>query len=70
MKYYVTFLGLCAPWSKFETLKEARKYLNNCKKEDKKESKWKLKDEYQYSKNSYRLVFGCNLYSAGSIHKI
>lgn len=69
-KYYISFGGYSAPSQTFKTLKDARKYLNECKKQDKKESKFKLKDEYQHLKNSYKLVFGCNLYSCASIHKI
>lgn len=72
MKYYVTFAGLTAPWNQFETKKQAQKFLATCKRNDKKQSKHVLRDEYQKSKDRYRLTFGCgyNLYSSGSIHKI
>lgn len=71
--YKIVFAGYECFKETYATLKDARKVLNECKKEDKQNCRTRFKHakiKVTSTKNSYKIEFGINLYSAGSIVKI
>lgn len=66
--YSIQYLGSERPAGNFTTITEARKELNASKKEDKTACRKRFKTaKVTSTKDSYKIEFGCNLYSAASI---
>jgi len=66
--YKIQFFSLESPTGSFATLTAARKALSAFKKEDKETCRKRFKAaKVTSTKDSYKIEFGCNLYSAASI---
>jgi len=69
--YKIWFTGYESPIGNFKTLTEARRELNVYKQEDKIECRQKFGTaQVTGSKDSYRVKFGMNLWSAAGIIKV
>jgi len=70
--YRIQFFGYEASYVTYSTKKEAIKVLLEFKREDKKmcRLRFKTKIKVTSTRDSYKIEFGCNLYSAAAIIKI
>jgi hypothetical protein len=66
--YSIQYFGYETSTGNFTTLTEARKELNASKREEKAKCRARYKTaKVTSTKDTYKIEFGCNLYSAASI---